>query len=312
MQQIGTSYGGLVEHWKKLRSLVDDAIKQWIARLPEAHAVRVAEYIARGGKRFRGFLVLEIARSLGGRIEDALDAAVAVELIHASSLALDDIIDEDVERRGQKAAWVEYGVKKTVMTVYLLVTFAHKIVEERYGFRATSRTITATLNISRGEVLDAFTDPDSLPPEYYLETVKLKTASLFRLAGELGAIVAGREDLYGEAGLYGEYLGLMYQVADDIVDSRTGTISFPSARMFRKWLGSEGIEKAYKFIANLLTEAEKLAEKLAATPDSYLPILPEFIVSAMLGPDIERVKAYTSRVTRFNPPRHVPRGDNRV
>ena len=265
-----------------MRASIDSALESFLDELPEARVVDVAKYIAMGGKRLRGFLVVEVAESLGAGEEAALDAAVAVELVHASSLALDDIIDEDYTRRGLEAAWVRFGLKKTVMVSNLLIPFAQRIVYSRYGALALERTVQAWLDISRGEVVDAFLPPDKLAPDAYLEMIRLKTGALFRLSAELGVIAAGREDLLRAAGEYGETLGITYQIADDLRDSEDPkrVEREPSLRLFLRWAG--GREKPLKVIEELITKAEQLAEELDGARASALRVLPRFVVDAML------------------------------
>ncbi len=279
--------------WERDREKINKALEEVIEKLPEAYAVEAARYIAEGGKRFRGFLVLEVSRCLGGTDSDALDAAAAVELIHSSSLALDDIIDVDVERRGKPAAWIEVGLRKTVMTVYLLVTYAHKIVESRYGPLAVSRTINATFNISRGEVIDSFMDLDKAEPSLYEKLIELKTASLFQLSAELGAIASGRYDALELASDYGRSLGMIYQIADDLVDSSQGEDT-PAIRLFKRWLGVEGEEKAYRIIAYYIDRANNIVGKLNCKNGSgeLLKHIPLFIAYGMLGERVKQLAKY--------------------
>lgn len=275
--------GVILERWRRARAEIDTAIEAALSELPEAGVVEAARYIARGGKRLRGFLLLEIAEALGGDRSKAIDAAVAVELVHAASLALDDIIDEDLTRRGFEAAWVKLGVKKTVMVSNLLIPYAQEIVARNYGPRALERTVAAWLDISRGEVIDAFMPPEMLDKNAYLEMVRLKTGALFRLSAELGVLAAGRDDILGEAARLGEVIGMVYQVADDIRDSRdpVRVEREPSLRLFLRW--ASPLEKAYEFIERTLDEVKKMIASMLDGVDTVLRELPEFIVSAMLG-----------------------------
>lgn len=275
--------GSLVARWRQAKRLIDENIESWLRQLPESEAIEAARYIARGGKRLRGFIVVELAEELGAEIGEALDAAVAVELVHASSLALDDIIDEDLTRRGMEAAWVRYGLKKTVMVSNLLIPFAQLIVDRKYGAEALRRTVSAWLDISRGEVLDAFREPAGLGSDAYLEMIRLKTGALFRLSTELGVIAAKRFDLLHDAAKLGEVLGMMYQIADDIKDSRdpNKVEKEPSLQLFKKWAPSEGY--AINYIRRLLADAESLAEKLVGSGSYSFREIPRFIVRAMLG-----------------------------
>ncbi len=283
---MGDDAVDIEERWRRARIVIDKAIDEAVSKLPEANAVEAARYIARGGKRLRGFIVVELAEELGGSMSDAIDGAVAVELVHASSLALDDIIDEDITRRGMEAAWIRYGLKKTVMVSNLLIPYAQRIVDQAYGEEALRRTVKAWLDISRGEVLDAFADPQRLPDNTYLEMIKLKTGALFRLAAELGVIAARRLDLLQAASKLGELLGVMYQIADDIRDSRDPEklSKEPSLRLFRRWAPSE--EKALDYIRSLAEKAAELTARLIGGGSYSFHRLPLFIVRAMLGPVI--------------------------
>jgi geranylgeranyl pyrophosphate synthase len=204
-------------YWEARQPLLEQRLREVMESLEEARVIEVARYIAEGGKRFRGLLTMLTCEAVGGRPEDALDAAVAIELVHASSLALDDIIDGDTYRRGRPASWVVYGVPKTVLVSNLLVPLAQLLVE-RYGLDTVARTARAWLEVTRGEVLDVFL-PGVDGGELYKRIIDYKTASLFELSIYLGlkAAGAGGEE-HGEFSEYGRVLGEAYQVADDIVD----------------------------------------------------------------------------------------------
>jgi len=273
----------VLERWRAVKERVDAAIEEALRRLPEADAIEAARYIAMGGKRLRAFIVVEVASALGADLEEALDAAVAVELVHAASLALDDIIDEDVVRRGSEAAWIRYGVKKTVMVSNLLIPYAQQMVSNRYGAEALRRTVKAWLDISRGEVMDAFM-PLGPGGDAYLEMIRLKTGALFRLSSELGVLAARRPDLLPLASEYGETIGIVYQIADDIRDSRDPekVMKEPSLRLFKKWAPTE--EKAISVMKMFLERARELADRFLGTIDTVVKMIPDFVVSAMLGP----------------------------
>ncbi len=272
-----------MKRWMKWRSRIEKSLKAALSMIPEHRAIDAVRYIVEGGKRFRGFLTILVAEELGGNGENAIDAATALELVHASSLALDDIIDEDTVRRGRPAAWVAIGVSKTVMVSNLLIPLAQMIVFTRYGVRALERTVKAWLDVSRGEVLDAFYVADELPTDYYYRIVTLKTGALFRLSAELGAIAAGRDDLVDAAGFFGERLGIAYQVADDLVDlvlENRGKRIKPSTGflLFRRLTGGS-VSKALSLLRDVVDKAVKAAEPLGST---LLASIPGFMAAKML------------------------------
>ena len=287
-----SKYSGIIAEWSKWKNVIDRAIDDTIADIPEAEAIEVTRYITSGGKRFRGFLVILIAESLGTKPERALPAAVAVELVHAASLALDDIIDNDTMRRGKTAAWVEYGIGKTVMVSNLIIPFAQRIVLENYGYEAVERTIQAWLDVSRGEVMDAFLDPKNTSPEKYYEIARRKTGALFRLACELGVLASPNKitnTVLEKMAKYGENLGIIYQYADDIIDLKKvedGEIELsmlsPSTILFYKIAGTASnairqLARMVKNTSNIITELE-----LPSKIKEILATIPVFMAEAML------------------------------
>ena len=256
----------IAREWARARAAIDAGLEEVAGASSEAGLAEVALYIARGGKRFRGFLVILSAEALGGTLEDALDAAIAIELVHSASLALDDTIDGDVVRRGRRVAWLVYGLPKTILTSLLMIPVAQRMVE-KYGFKAimeVTRTWEATV---RGEIIDVFL-ADKVPARDYERLALLKTGSLFRLAGVLGALAAGVREAEEPLARYGEKLGLAYQLADDIVDYekyRRGLRSKldPSERLYLRWaretLGAQGEEEvtqlALERLASIVREA---------------------------------------------------------
>lgn len=288
----------VVEYWRSRKGLIDARIERLVAEDREAETVEVKKYIVMGGKRFRGVLTMLVCEALGGEAEDALDAATAIELVHAASLSLDDIIDGDVFRRGRLAAWVAYGVSKTVLVSNMLVPMAQLLVS-RYGFKALIHVIRTWEEMTRGEILDAFIRWPATSPTLYLRIADLKTGSLFRLAAVLGGIAAGRE---GEelrvVGEYGSKLGIAYQLADDLADlsraSRDGLAELPpSIKLMVSWLSGKGslteecleevISNGLLKLREVVSRAEDLVASIGAVRyESVLKHVPRFMVEKML------------------------------
>jgi geranylgeranyl pyrophosphate synthase len=205
----------IVDEWLQAKNMIDEKLQEFsIDR--HSQVLEIQRYITEGGKRFRGFLTILTAKALGGDPVEALDAAVAIELVQAASLALDDVVDVDEFRRNKKASWIVHGISKTVLVSVLIISVAQRIVE-KYGFKAIMHVIRAWEQTTRGEVADSFLYP-ILKPEDYENVAIYKTGALFRLAVILGAISAGGEQYIETLNKYGDSLGLAYQIADDIVD----------------------------------------------------------------------------------------------
>jgi len=269
----------IVERWREARRLLEEGIGARLRELGEYDELGIHEYIVAGGKRLRGFATLLIAEAMGSSWSEALDAAVAVEIVHSASLAIDDVIDGDEVRRGRAAAWLKYGPGRAVMAANLLISFAQRLLLLRYGYRAVERSVVAWYDISRGEVLDAYTGRGG-----YLEVVRLKTGSLFRLAAELGGVVAGVDnERLSLLGRYGELMGVAYQLADDIVDYMRGERDGSVVRLL-EWLGNPVniLEAALPRLRSLFAELDSLAQRLFRGFFARMAsLLPRFVVKSM-------------------------------
>ncbi len=283
----------LLAYMRKAKTDLDREINlclEHIRELGEGGTLELAKYIALGGKRLRGITILLVSDSLGGDRRRSLKAAVAVELVHASSLAIDDIIDADTTRRGKPASWLVHGVSRTVLVSNMLIPKAQMLVYD-LGFNAVKSIIDTWFSITLGEALDVFSDTRD-----YIRVIDLKTASLFQLSMELGCLAAGREDLVGELREYGLYVGRAYQIADDMVDSaksiKGGELEKPVIR-FLEWLGikpdpnnvsvREVMRRGSARLIENLVMAEKKAASLGIEPlSTRLKLMPYIVVEKML------------------------------
>ncbi len=182
----------------------------------------------KGGKRIRPAILFLVNEACGGGGSPEL-AAAAVELIHTASLIHDDIIDGSDSRRGLPSFHVKHGMEMAILIADFILSIVLEIVSEYDDKRIGKLLSEATKLMSIGEMMEVVLikrgDPISL--DDYLEVLKYKTASLFQTASSLGALIAGRDDLYEEMGLYGLYLGLSYQIRDDLLDwGKRGEITY--------------------------------------------------------------------------------------
>jgi len=178
-------------------------------------------YAVSGGKRVRPLMLMLSAESLGYEGDNVLDAAVAVELLHTESIIHDDIIDEENARRGRMTFHVKYGYSASLLTADFVFSMILSIAA-RYKDRRVAEVISsAALHMSEGEYSELTIDPKvyKLDWDEYLEIVANKTASLFEASAKLGALIAGGSDKEVSAlANYGKYLGIAYQIRDDLLD----------------------------------------------------------------------------------------------
>ncbi len=201
---------------------IDGAIEAELSRYRESKFHGPLRYALEGGKRIRPMALLLAAKAVGNTDDTkALDAAVAVELLHAESIIHDDIIDQEASRRGRAAFHVRYGYSTSLLTADFVFAMILAIAA-RYPDRRVAATISnAAMNMCEGEYAELTIDPEvyKLDWDEYLEVISKKTASLFETAVRLGGLVAGASteklDALTE---YGRYLGIAYQIHDDILD----------------------------------------------------------------------------------------------
>jgi geranylgeranyl pyrophosphate synthase len=175
------------------------------------------EALAAGGKRLRPLLVYLSAPER----PPAIEAGVAVELVHMATLMHDDLIDGARIRRGRASAWSAYGPRAARATGDYLFARAFAEVARTRNARAVSILADATLCLARGEAMQRAQRHDAnTTVEAYLERCALKTGKLFEAACRLA----------DGSGAFGLALGIAFQITDDILDCagvtfETGKIS---------------------------------------------------------------------------------------
>lgn len=280
----------LSEYLESRRALINEALESYLSKDDSPQIIDAQKYIVLGGgKRVRSCLCLLICESLGGAAEDALDAALAVELAHCSSLADDDLIDNDTVRRGKPAAWVSLGTKRAIMVSHVLLPFAVSLVA-KHGLRAVKVFLDSWASVARGQVYDSFLE-GGWAGKGYIAIIGMKTAALFSNSATLGAMFANAGRKYERIATdYGRKLGLSFQIADDISDSIMGKAG-PSEVAFLTWLGLEGIKdragnihkRALSLLEDYIAKAQEEAMKFPQSQFKNLLIeFPEWANRAML------------------------------
>ncbi|MER6912305.1 polyprenyl synthetase family protein [Streptomyces sp. NPDC000594] len=175
------------------------------------------------GKGLRGALVLGGAEALGGTAGAALPAAAAVELIHNFSVLHDDVMDQDLTRRGRPTAWTVFGSAQAVLAGdALLVLAMRELAAAPPPARcavAVDELCRALLELVTGQGSDlAFEERADVGPEECLAMAAGKTGALFAAACGLGALSADGTAAQVEAlRSFGNHLGLAFQLVDDLL-----------------------------------------------------------------------------------------------
>ena len=201
----------------------------WVlAEKGDEPVIAAMRYAAAGGKRLRGFLVLEGARLHGMTAPQALPAAAAVEALHAYSLVHDDLpaMDDDDLRRGLPTVHVKWDEATAILAGDALQTLAFELIaspasvppERRIALVQGLAKASGAEGMVLGQALDIAAET-SAAPLTLPEITRLqagKTGALIRFSAEAGAILAGADPAPLSA--YATALGLAFQIADDILD----------------------------------------------------------------------------------------------
>nr|WP_214650069.1 polyprenyl synthetase family protein [Palleronia pontilimi] len=180
-----------------------------------------------GGKRLRGFLVIEGARLHG--VSDAITAAAAIEALHAYSLVHDDLpaMDDDDLRRGQPTVHVKWDDATAILAGDALQTLCFQLLagDDCHPDAATRVTLIAEMALAAGaqgmvlgQALDIAAESAAVPLD--LDAITRlqagKTGALMRWSGRAGAILGGADPAPLTA--YADALGRAFQIADDLLD----------------------------------------------------------------------------------------------
>lgn len=196
--------------------LIGGAILSSVEVLEEASG----HILSGGGKRVRPRLMLLVYEALGGTQinERTLRAAAAVEIVHTATLVHDDINDHSMLRRGKESVNSKWDRTFALLTGDYLFTKVYQLMAPLGDLNITLSE--AVVALVEGETLQAHAAKyNDLSREVYQQIIAKKTASLFRAAAMLGAQLAEADDKQAEdMGEFGFYLGLLFQVVDDLLD----------------------------------------------------------------------------------------------
>ncbi|MBQ8907961.1 MAG: polyprenyl synthetase family protein [Clostridia bacterium] len=216
------SYAGKVEHFLSQSVSTDDK------DLLSLYASMRYSVMA-GGKRIRPFLVLSVAKMLGGREENAIYLAAALEMVHTYSLIHDDLpcMDDDDLRRGKPTNHKIYGEAVATLAGDALLTGAFELIAASGLSDKAVRHAVLTLasaagadGMVGGQIMDLSSSEEDEDFNRLIKMHSLKTGALMVAAVKLGLLCAeGATEADATAfTAYARYLGLAFQIVDDVLD----------------------------------------------------------------------------------------------
>lgn len=284
MQNIYESYKNLVE------ARLGEYFTQDVPQKKLLEAMRYS--LLAGGKRIRPVLTLAFCVASGGRAEDALEFACAIEMLHTYSLIHDDLpcMDDDELRRGRPTNHRVFGECTAVIAGDALQSAAFEAIlkaplsaEKRALAALTLAEAAGAYGMCAGQQLDMEGESRRLSADETEQINKLKTAALIKAAAGMGCIAAGgAQAQLKAAGEYAEALGLAFQLRDDLLDMES------TSEVLGKSVGTDeesgkstfvslhGADRCREFILEN-TEKAKAVLKPAFSDSAFLEWLAELL-----------------------------------
>jgi len=200
-----------------------------------------------GGKRVRPILVMLSCEAFGGDAENALDAAIAVEILHNFTLVHDDIMDNANTRRGKETIHRKWDVNAAILVGDELIGLSYRSLlrSKTENISGVIQAFTdGVIEVCEGQALDKeFELSEDVTIDDYKIMIRKKTAELLRTSSIMGAII-GNADPDGIAAIsnYSENIGLAFQIQDDLLDV------IADENEFGKKIGGDIIERKKTFL----------------------------------------------------------------
>ena len=294
---MGTTNSLFERYLERSRRRIDKALD---ARLPSARseprplhaAIRYSVFA--GGKRLRPALCLLACESVLGKSAPAMQAAVALEMIHTFSLIHDDLpgMDDDDLRRGRPSNHIVFGEGMAILAGDALLAIAFEtLAKSKLGKNgdpcALIRIVTeatGTGGMIGGQAMDLVSEGKRLPLKRVLAMHSRKTGMLIRGSLLLGASIGGASPtLERRFSEYGARVGLAFQIGDDLLNVRSSrgklgkAVGSDKARGKATAPAAVGVERAQREMERLLREAKRIAAGLGRRAPEF-ESLTEFLL----------------------------------
>lgn len=275
----------------KLASLTDELPKSELGNV-------ISDILSVSGKRVRPLILIFSAKTFGVPAERSLNAALAIELVHAASLVHDDILDGGIERRGSPSTIQKYGYEAALLAGDYLLSMSIELISH-YNPRVIRVFSQACMKMADGEMMDISCAP---LPEAYIGCISHKTAALFAASAKIGCLIANAPECdVSKFENYGTRLGLAYQILDDLEEyigvdqrkiSKKASITLPKI-LSMTYAEEEVVNKCIQLISsNTLASISALKE---SSGDAMMKAYLEKIVDEMTDRGLQKCRLLKSQ-----------------
>jgi geranylgeranyl diphosphate synthase type II len=250
----------------RYKQMIDRSLERFV-RLHEPRSLYgpLTYILEGGGKRIRPLLLLLSCEAVGGSVRDALEAAVAIEILHNFTLVHDDIMDNASSRRGRPTVHTKWDANVAILVGDELLALAYRALlnTETRKIREITKVFTeGVVEVCEGQAYDKeFETRRAVRVDAYLLMIEKKTAKMVAVATEIGALIGRGSDASIRAlRRYGEHVGRAFQIQDDLLDV------VADEREFGKAVGGDLIEgkKTYLLLEALSHAAGREKKMLQA------------------------------------------------
>ncbi len=260
----------------KFRHTINEEIERFSTELsiPPAELYEPVRYMfSLGGKRIRPLFVLLGCDLFGGKTDDAISSALAIELFHNFTLVHDDIIDNAHLRRNKPTVHSKWNTSTAILSGDAMLVKAHQLISKNKMCDAILPVFSEmAIKVCEGQQLDLnYEKIDKISVGQYFEMIELKTAVLIAASIKIGALIGGaKEEDAKNLYEFGKNTGMAFQLQDDLLDV------YGESEKFGKQQGGDIIAnkktflllKAIELASLNLYKNEELAQWIAFQPSN--------------------------------------------
>lgn len=258
----------------------------------------IAYIMEDGGKRLRPMLLLLAANLYSDKVDNAVQAAVGVEVFHNFTLLHDDIMDQAPVRRGMPTVHKKWGTNVAILSGDAMLIVAYKLISQApHAEQILGVFNTAALQVCEGQQWDMdFEDRYEVTLQQYIDMICLKTSVLMAASLEMGAIIGGATARQCQSiHDFGINLGLAFQIQDDLLDT------YAADEKFGKKIGGDievgkktflhivALQRADANQSNIIRNSRSLDEVRAVYDQLGVPKIASEAISSYFDKAIEQL-----------------------